>query len=137
MKNTPSYKAASLNAAKLTVVSLDSDLNEAVKDYKLVLDFNALEKAREQIGRDLTDLQSWKDITPADMYVVCWAALDRFHPEVGLKDLKQMVPWNHILQTWPLLIELCFPGITELIEKHKEKAQEGEPAPDPTGGANP
>lgn len=128
MANVTAFEAASLSVAKITVKDLDNNLNEVQKEYKLVLDMNAQAKVLEQIDRDLTDLKNWQNLNGADISTICWCAFERFHPEVTLKDVRRMLSPAQIGAVFNLLLELCFPGILERIEKATAEAQENPPA---------
>jgi hypothetical protein len=138
LDSTP--KITSLQAAVLPVTTLEVKGKDGqTKTYSLVLDFNALAKAQEAIGKDLSTVQAWLDmwgkITPAEITAICWAALDAYHPEVTIKEVGTWLGPVQKQELFLLLIEQCWPGILERIEKwaeeNKNKLGESQPNPQP------
>ena len=121
MANVTAFEAASLGVATFTVNQLDENLLETSKQYKLVFDMNAQAKALEQIKRDLTDISNWQHMSGAEITTVLWCAFERFHPEVTLKEVRQMVPLSQTGAVFNMLLELCFPGILERLSKIKSE----------------
>jgi hypothetical protein len=120
-----------LKAAVLPVLEIEVE----DKIYKLVLDMNALAKASDELNRDFSSFTSWQGLTGPDITVLAWAALDRHHPDVTLREVRQWLGPVDPNQLYVMLIEASWPGITERIEKilrdqKKEKA-EGKPEPNP------
>lgn len=130
------FESASLSMSTLQVRRLNKDKQEEVVPYDLVMDFNAIAKAQEHLGRDLSDVTQWQNLTGTEVTTIVWCALDRFHPEVTLVEVRQMLTPAQSAQVCNMLLEMCFPGILEriaarLAEMEKEK-QAGEPqSPDP------
>src|SRR3954466_10711723 len=96
-----------LKAAVLPVFEVE--VNEAT--YKLVLDMNALAKAGEELKKDLTNIENWMGLTGPELTIIAWAALDRYHPEIQLKEVRS---WLGAADKNPLfvyLIETAWPGV--------------------------
>ena len=87
------------------------------KTYQLVLDMNALAKAGAELNKDLTDIAQWQGFTGPDLTVIAWAALDRYHPDITLREVRQWFGAVDKNTLFVLLIEGSWPGITERIEK--------------------
>jgi hypothetical protein len=104
------------------------------REFKLVLDYNAIAKIESELTRDMRQWSDWTvkseknpdGLTGSDISFICWACFDRFHPEVTLREVRQWLTPTDIDHIWLTLIEMCFPGITEAIEQAaKLKAAEG------------
>jgi hypothetical protein len=128
MANVTAFEAASLGVARIKVHQLDNDLNETIKEYKLCLDMNAQAHVLELIDRDLTELKNWQNLSGIDISSVCWCAFERFHPEMPLKEVRQVLSPANMGATFNMLLELTFPGILERLAKIKP---EGESQPNP------
>jgi hypothetical protein len=120
------FEAASLSTSTLLVKKLGDDKQEQTIEYTLSLDFNSVAKAQEHLGRDLSVLTNWQNMTGSDTSIVCWCALDRFHPEVTLRQLRQMISPAQSAIVSNMLLEMCFPGILERIRVQLEKKAKGE-----------
>jgi hypothetical protein len=126
------FEAASLSTSTLLVKKLGDDKTEQTAEYTLVMDFNAVAKAQEHLGRDLSRGSNWNDLTGSEITVVCWCAFDRFYPEVTLREVRQMLTPAQSSVVCDMLLEMCFPGVLQRIaDRIKEKQAEGS-SPDPT-----
>lgn len=105
-----------IESATLPVTKIAVKDGEKTTEYQLVLDYNALIKAEEQIGKDLSVRRNWIDLSKKDLTALAWAGLDRFHPEVTLKQFRQMLSPTKQAQLWVMLIEQAQPGILQEIE---------------------
>jgi hypothetical protein len=108
-----SLKAAVLPSAKIEIIQEDG----APQEYRLVMDFNALAKASELLGRDFADIKSWQNLNSVDTSSLCWCGFNRFHPDVTLEQVRSWLGPAQIWQLYNMLLELCFPGILERIAK--------------------
>lgn len=129
------FESASLSMSTLQVRRLKNDKQEETVTYDLVMDFNAIAKAQEHLGRDLSDVNQWQNLNGVEVTTVVWCALDRFHPEITLKEVRQMLTPAQSAQVSNMLLEMCFPGILERIAarmKELEEKGEAQQTPDPT-----
>lgn len=126
------FESASLGVATVQLRKLDQSLNEIAVSYSLVMDFNAIAKAEQETGKDLSSPSNWANLTGYEVCKVCWCAFERFHPEVTLKEVLQMLAPAQSGAVMDLLFEMCFPGlIAKSIEARKKKEAEGESQPNP------
>jgi len=114
-----SLQATVLPSAKLEVSQEDGSTQE----FRLVMDFNALAKANELLGRDFADIKAWQGLGSVDTSALCWCAFHRFHPDVRLEQVRSWLGPAQIWQLYMLLLELSFPGILDKV------AQPGESQP--------
>src|SRR5260370_584092 len=137
MKEPTNVEAGSLSIATFKVNRLtmaDGKVSEVPAEYNLVMDFNALAKARKEIGREFTDPNSWSNLDTDQLSALCWCAFLRFHPEVSLEEVRGMLPPAARSEIWMMLMELCFPGAAERIEKAAAAAAADDqvgPSPNP------
>jgi len=132
MKKITTVEAATLPIVQLKLTRLDSALNEIQESFNLVLDFNAIAMANAHLGRDLVMPESWQNLSSDQITYICWCAVQRFHPDVTLEQVRAMLPPGQIGLVFTSLLEMCFPGIIERMEKAAAaRAAEGKP-PDPT-----
>jgi hypothetical protein len=114
--------------------------------YQLVLDYNAIAKAEpllskvpeiknEKTGkivfplhtRDLAKIFDWQNLTGPDLSVIAWAAFDRFHPEVTLRQARQWLAPADNDKLFAMLFEAAYPGVLEeLVKAQQDKVIEGE-----------
>jgi len=102
--------------------------------YRLVLDMNALAKAGDELKKDLTGIESWKNLTGPELTIIAWAALDRFHPEVPLREVRSWLGAVDKNALFVNLIEAAWPGIIERIDRHlkeQERDNLGKTGPNP------
>lgn len=134
-KKITSFEAASLSAGKLQVKRLAADLSDKTEEYTLVMDFNAIAKAQEHIGRDLTDVRNWQTLNGVEIITVTWCALGRFHPDLTLDEVRGMLPPSQTYAIVNMLLEMCFPGFTErvleIMRREQADKKEGEKSPNP------
>jgi hypothetical protein len=116
-KSISNFECASLSVSTLQVKRLNADRQEELVEFDLVLDMNAISHANSILGLDLTDRSQWQDLTGPDITVICWCAFDRFYPDVTLTEVRQMLTPAQSAGVCNLLLEMCFPGILELIRK--------------------
>jgi hypothetical protein len=138
-KPISTFESASLSVCTMQVKRLTDDKQEEIKDYTLVMDFNAIAKAQEQLGRDLSDITKWQDLSGPEITTVVWCALDRFHFDVTLKEVRQMLTPAQSAVVCNMLLEMCFPGIIERIDARLKELKEEElkKAEGPTQTADP
>lgn len=116
------------------------------KEYQLVLDYNAIAKAQahpdlskrrvtgkdgveHESPRDLSQVLHWAGLTGPDLTLIAWAALDRFHPEVELRTLRQWLAPAQFDQLFVMLVEQCYPGVLERAAAAMDSMQKkSEPA---------
>jgi hypothetical protein len=118
-----SFEAAALGLAKIKVNKLNADLTEQSAEYTLCLDMNAHAKVLEHTGKDLTDPKAWQNLTAKEVVTICWCAFDRFYPEITLREVGQMLSPAQSGAVFTMLLELCFPGILERMEKAQGESQ--------------
>ena len=125
-----------LEAEILPVTTIEIRDGSEIKQYNLVLDYNAIAKAQDVIQRDLSKLESWQGLSGPDLSAIAWAAFDRFHPEVTLRQVRSWLSPAKQDQLFVMLIEQCYPGILERLEKAAAAAkgsdQPGESGPNPS-----
>jgi hypothetical protein len=118
--------------------------------YQLVLDYNAIAKAepllskvpeiRDEAGkvitpthpRDLAKISDWMLLTGPDLSVICWAAFDRFNPDVTLRQVRQFLAPAQNDALFAMLFEAAYPGVLEeLVKAQQARAAmpEGETSP--------
>lgn len=128
------FESASLSTSTLMVKRLNDQKAEELVEYTLVMDFNAVAKAQQHLGRDLSRGASWSDLTGTDITVICWCAFDRYYPEITLREVRQMLTPAQSALVCDMLLEMCFPGVLQRIEDSlAEKARAaaaGEESPD-------
>jgi hypothetical protein len=116
-------QAAVLPITKIVVKSLDDAGKEVAKEYKLVLDYNAIARAETVVGRDLSKTVNWMGLTGVQLSAIVWSALGRFHPEVTLEECRSWLAPAQQGQLFELLIEQCYPGILDRIQTAMEEAK--------------
>lgn len=130
MAEISSFESASLSYSKLKVRRLNDNLEEENKEYVLVMDFNAIAKALQHTGRDLTDIKNWSTITGPEVSTICWCAFNRFHSDVTLEQVREMLTPVQSAKVCDMLLEMCFPGIlkhiAEAVAKLKEEGKDTE-----------
>lgn len=143
MKTVPAVKSAALSVAHLDVTNLDKELQETSVRYTLVMDFNALAIAQDLLHRDFASFDSWrvKDgdsfriLDSQEVTTLAWCAMQRFHPEVTLKELRECIPPGEHVPLYSMLLEMCFPGVTEaaqkVVEQRANGVDSGETQPNP------
>jgi hypothetical protein len=125
-----------LPVAKIQV----TDGGGAQVEYSLVLDYNAIAKAQEVLGRDLSVLLNWQKLSGPDLSVIAWAAFDRYHPEVTLRQVRQWLAPAQQNDLFSMLFEMTWPGImADLVRFAEDQAAvpsgEGQPNPPAAAGA--
>jgi hypothetical protein len=132
-KKITAFESASLSFTKLQVKRLNAQLEEEELEYTLVLDFNAIAKALQHTGRDLTDIRNWENISGPEVSTVCWCAFNRFHPDVTLEQVREMLSPAQSNAVCDMLLEMCFPGVlAKIAEAVARLKNEGDSA-NPTG----
>jgi hypothetical protein len=109
--NKTTFESPALSTCSLQVRNEEG----AFAAYTLVMDFNAIARAHEQLGLDLSVARNWQGLTGPQITIVCWCAFDRFHPEIDLRAVRQMLSPAQSAQVFNMLLELSFPGILERI----------------------
>lgn len=126
------------------------------REYKLVLDYNAIAKAqahpdlsKRQVAskgviqferRDLSQVLHWVGMTGPDLTIIAYAALDRYHPEVDLRTVRQWLAPAQFDQLFMMLVEQCYPGVLERAQQAMEAMEKAagkktKDAASPTGPA--
>lgn len=120
-----------LEALELPVKTIVVKSGDKTTPYQLVLDFNAIAKVSDLLKKDLSRVENWFGLSGIDLSVVVWAALDRFHPEIDLRTVRQWFSPPMFASVYALLLEGAYPGILEAIAKtqaeEKKAEQLGEP----------
>jgi hypothetical protein len=119
-------QAAVLPTARIEVTGEDG----ATAEYRLVMDFNSIAKANDLLGRDFADLRAWQNLNSVDTSALCWCAFNRFHPEVTLDQVRSWLAPAQVWQLYSMLLELCFPGISERIDKAVQAGETQPNSPD-------
>jgi hypothetical protein len=130
-----SFESMSLSTCEMRVKRLNDQRQEENAVLTLVMDFNAIAKAHDHLGKDLAEFKNWQHLTGPEVTVICWCALDRFHPEISLKEVRQYLSPAQSAEVCNMLLEMSFPGILDRIEKlveDRQKNAEAEQAADPT-----
>lgn len=128
-------KITALKSAVLGVTTLEVHDGDAVKTLQLILDYNAIVKAEEAIGRDLSKPKNWVKLSAKDLTTIAWAALDRYHPEITLTEVRRFLVPAQCDQLFQMLMEQCHPGYLDLVEAalaEASKVDEGKTVPSPT-----
>lgn len=132
MANVTEVKVGLLGLARLKVTKVDGELKETTDEYKLVLDFNGLFKIRQLIGKDLVLPANWSNLDSTEISTIAWCAFNRFHPEVTLENVREWISPAEFGALYSMLLEMCFPGITERMSKAMESGKDlGEQQPNP------
>lgn len=124
-----------LEALELPVVKIAVKNGEKVDEYQLVLDYNAIAKISEVLNKDLSRHENWFGLKGAELSIVAWGALDRFHPDIDLRTVRSWFSPPMFSSLYAMLLEAAYPGVLMAIdkaEKELEKAKQlGEPQPNP------
>src|SRR6185312_10029857 len=116
-----------LKKAIVHYANLEVETDAGVKKYKLVLDFNALARAHEELGKDFAQASSWfEGMTSLETVKLCWYALKRYHPEITWEEVGSWFNAADMAHLNNLLIELAFPGTLERLNKAIEAKAKGE-----------
>jgi hypothetical protein len=123
----------SLEAAELPVVKIVVKNGEKTDEYQLVLDYNAIAKISDKLGKDLSKHENWFGLSGSDLSIVAWGALDRFHADIDLRTVRQWFSPPMFVRLYAMLLEAAYPGILEAIDaaqKEQDKAKQlGESQP--------
>lgn len=90
------------------------------QEFKLVLDFDAMDKILDKLGVDLCSPMVWINLKGSKVPLVLHAAMQRHHPEMTIEKVHALIPINEVWGVRNLLMEMCFPGI---MEKAAEEVQ--------------
>jgi hypothetical protein len=124
-----------LEAQVLPITKIVIRDGKKTTEYQLVLDYNAIAKAQELIKRDLSQVINWKDLSGSDLSTVCFAAFDRFHPEVTLREVRQWLAPAQNNQLFEMLFGAAYPGVLERLIEAAKDAPEGPPSPNAKAAA--
>lgn len=115
----------------VTKITVESEAGSRV--FTVVMDFNAIARAEEVTGLDLSRIQNWQGMKPAQITAACWAGLDRYHPEITLREVGQWLAPAQWAQVWLMLFEQCFPGTLERIKQASllKETTQGKDEPNP------
>ena len=117
----------SLQKALVPFANLEVETDAGIKKYKLVLDFNAIARAQEELGKDFALFTSWaQGMTSLETVKLCYYALKRHHPDITWKELGSWFSPEHIAPLSNLLFDLAFPGTLDRIKKSLEDKSKGE-----------
>lgn len=117
----------SLKKAVVNFANVEIETDAGIKKYKLVLDFNVISRAQEELGKDFAQSSSWfHGMTSLETVKLCWFSLKRFHPEVTWDEVCSWFSAEHIAPLNNLLIDLAFPGTLDRIKKAIEDKAQGE-----------
>lgn len=117
----------SLKKALVHFANLEVETDAGIKNYKLVLDFNAIARAQEELGKDFALFASWvHGMTSRETVKLCYFALQRYHPEITWEEVGSWFSAEHIAPLNNLLIDLAFPGTLDRIKKSLEDKSKGE-----------
>src|SRR5258708_15348168 len=115
------------------VLTLELKTPEGLKEYSLVLSYKAIIKAEEISGLNFALFANWQKLSAANLSILLWASMLRYHPEVTLDDVREWVPPAVYADTFSALLQLCHPEVMEAIKKslevRKEDSTPGELAP--------
>lgn len=127
----------SLKKALVHFATIEVETDAGIKKYKLVLDFNAIARAQEELDKDFSITRTWfNEMTSLDTVKLCWHALKRYHPEITFDEVGSWFSPEHIAPLNNLLLELAFPGTLERIKKVIEKKSQGEDQDAPAEAAS-
>lgn len=110
-----------LPVTKITVEAHD-DVPE--KTYDVCLDFNAVIKAEAALGIDIAKAENWQGLKPEQLSAIAWAGLDRYHPEITLREVRQWLAPTQWAELFVMLIEQCHPGMLERVEQARILAEQ-------------
>jgi hypothetical protein len=114
---------------------LDTEDGSEPKTWKLCFTYRAIAKIEEKIGRDIKQIDSWKDLSSGkDFPVIVWGGLDKFNPEVSLEDVVDVLNPEAQRMLSDVIFELMFPGVKEAYEKllaEKDKGATADPNVEP------
>lgn len=127
MNETSSFKLKSRDSSGTMTVTTESGTQE----FKLVLDFDAIDKMLDKLGVDLCSPMEWANLKGVKVPLVLHAAMQRHHPEMTIEKVNALIPINEVWRVRNLLMEMCFPGI---MEKAAEEVQAK--AANPTAAAS-
>ncbi len=118
-------KPTPLQAALLPVSTIEVKTATGSKEYSLVLDMNAIAKASEALSLDLTQIDNWRNLNAVQLSAICWAALDRFHGDVTLREVRQWLSPVQHGELFVMLVEQCWPGVLARAQKAIEDNRVG------------
>lgn len=100
--------------------------------WKLCLDYNAIARIEDAIGKDLKKIEDWKDISSGkDFPQIVWGSLHRYNPDVTLDEVKDMLNPECQRLLSDALFEMAFPGVSEAYQKalaaEKETGETADP----------
>lgn len=106
-----------LEALELPIVKVAVKDGEKTTEYQLALDYNAIAKISEVLNKDLSQHQNWWGLSGADLTVVVWGALDRFHPDIDLRTVRSWFSPPMYMPIYAMLLEAAYPGVLVAIDK--------------------
>jgi hypothetical protein len=127
----------SLKKALVPFANLEVEADAGIKKYKLVLDFNAIARAQEELGKDFALFASWvQGMTSLETVKLCFFALNRYHPDITWDEVGSWFSAADIAPLNNLLIDLAFPGTLDRIKKSLEDKSKGEDQDAPSVAAS-
>lgn len=107
---------------ELVINDRDEQGEPVTKTFKLCFDYRAIARAEDSIpGLDLKDWQRWKDLKSSDTPKLIHAGLAKFHSDVTLEyllDVLNPVAQEPILKA---LFDYLFPGLWDFLVKLKKE----------------
>lgn len=96
------------------------------KTYKLVFDYRAIARANEALSKDILKIAVWGPlwtgqepkpgqayVKPEDLPVIIWAAMAKYHPEVPVEEVMDIIVPNCQKAYTEAIMDRLFPGIFE------------------------
>jgi hypothetical protein len=117
-----------LGYVELVLNSTDGQGTPVSKTFKLIYEYLAIKRAEDALGIDLKDYSQWSKIKSSMMPQLVHAGLAKFHPEVTLDEVTELLNPSVQASIQNAIFELLFPGVIEKIQKIKaEKEQDTSP----------
>ena len=95
------------------------------QSYRLVYNYNAIARAEQSIGRDLKRIEAWQGLSSPQVASIVWAGLAKFHPDIKLEQVYDMLNPAAHEALFELLLEQFFPGIVERMKTAIDAAKDG------------
>lgn len=97
---------------------IDKEDGTEPETWKLCLDYRALARIEEATGLDIKNKSVWNKsgtvgFSAKHFPAVVWGALQRFHPDVDIDRVLNLLNPEAEMAVTLSLFELCFPGLIE------------------------
>ena len=116
-----------------------NDVNEQgesiVKSFKLVYDYRAIARAEEALGIDLKSFKAWEKITSSMTPKLVHAGLAKYHPDVTLDYLLDVLNPTVQRSLQEALFEYLFPGVVEEMKKFQAEQEKKTASPNAESAA--